>query len=119
MKSQDNQKKNKCVILNHHEDIDKFNNKIVDIYSKNYLPYYYNKKKVQYLGNKKIPKNTYNFLYSYKNSWFRYKNVDFSLYDNVLSIGNVFSTYFIRDLTIILRNYYYLNTLSKKYLSVK
>ena len=115
MKLQDNQKKNKCVILNHHKDIDKFNNKNVDIFSKNFFPYHYNKKTVQYLGNKKIPKNTYNFLYSYKNSWFRYKNVDFSLYDNVLSIGNVFSTYFIRDLSIILRNYYYLNILSKKY----
>jgi hypothetical protein len=115
MKLQNNQKKNKCVILNHHKDIDKFNNKSVDIFSKNFFPHYYNKKIVQYLGNKKIPKNTYNFLYSYKNSWFRYKNVDFSLYDNVLSIGNVFSNYFIRDLSIILRNYYYLNILSKKY----
>jgi len=118
MKSQSNQKKNECVILNHHRDIDKFNTKNFDIFSKNFYPTFYNKKTIRYLGNEKIFKSAYKFLYSYKNNWFRYKNVDFSLYDNTLSIGNVFSIFFIRDLTAILRNYYYLKKLSKKYSTI-
>ena len=115
MKLPNNKKKKECVILNHHKDIDKFYNKNFDIFSKNFFPNYYNKEKVHYLGNEKIFKNINKFLYSYKNTWFRYKNVDYSLYDNVLSVGNVFSAYFIRDLSIIMRNYYYLKKLSKNY----
>ena len=115
MKSLNNHQKNKCVILNHHKDIDKFDIKNVDIFSKNFFSKYYNKEEVHYLGNEKILKSAYKFLHSYSNNWFRCKKIDFSLYDNVLSIGNVFSNYFIRDLSIILRNYYYLKKLTKKY----
>ena len=114
-------KREYCVILNHHKDINiiknKLKNKTYDLYYKNSIVSFFLKKiKIKDLSHKNFNKNYNNFFFSIKGGWYRdSKRKDFLKIKNLFSIGNIMTDYITRDLIVDMRNFYYMKNILNKY----